>query len=146
MRYLSAMVLMVLSSASLDVLSVTLISAKEAALPPASSNKLSTRGISRGPGIKLNAPVVDPVESPFDFKLTFEPRGGAGIDIDSVKVTYLKFPYVDLTSRIRSAISTSGIDLPKADVPPGNHSIRVTVKDTEGRESQSEFSLVVVKP
>jgi hypothetical protein len=146
MRCLSAIFLMVLSSVSSNALSVTLISAKEAALPPASLNKLSIRGISRGPAIRLAAPVVDPVESPFDFRLTFEARGGVGVDVDSVKVTYLKFPYVDLTSRIRSAISASGIDLPKADVPPGNHSIRVTVKDAEGRESQSEFSLVVVKP
>jgi hypothetical protein len=146
MRSLGAIFLIVLSSISFNALSITLISAKEAALPPASSNKFSTRGISRGPAIKLNAPVVDPVESPFDFKLTFEPRGGVRIDPDSVKVTYLKFPYVDLTARIKSAISASGIDLPKADVPPGNHSIRVTVKDIEGRESQSEFNLVVVKP
>ena len=146
MKFLGAILCIALSVLSFNALSITLISAKEAALPPASSNKLSTRGISRGPAIKLNAPVIDPVESPFDFKVTFEPRGGVGIDADSVKVVYLKFPYIDLTSRIKSAITASGIDLPKAEVPPGNHSIRVTVKDTEGRESQSEFSLVVVKP
>lgn len=146
MKLIGAILFLALACVSVKSMAITLISAKEAALPPATSNKLSTRGISRGPTIKLNAPVIDPVQTPFDFRLTFEPRGGVGIDVDSVKVTYLKFPYVDLTSRMRSAISASGIDLPKADVPPGNHSIRVTVKDTEGRESQSEFSLVVVKP
>lgn len=146
MRLVKTLIFLSFLFTAIKVNAITLITNKEAALPPATSNKLSTRGISRGPGIKLNAPVADPVESPFDFKLTFEPRGGVVIDPDSVKVTYLKFPYVDLTSRIKSAITASGIYLPKADVPPGNHSIRVTVKDIEGRETQSEFSLVVVKP
>jgi hypothetical protein len=146
MKLIGAILFLALSCVSVKSMAITLISAKEAALPSASSNKLSTRGISRGPSIKLNAPVIDPVQTPFDFKLTFEPRGGSGVDPDSVKVTYLKFPYVDLTSRIKSAISASGIDLPKVEVPPGSHSIRVTVKDTEGRESQSEINLVVVKP
>ena len=121
-----------------------LISAKEAALPNA-KNVLATRGISRGPIIKLNAPASETVESPFDFRLTFEPRGDAKIDPDSVKVIYLKFPFVDLTPRVKSAISTSGIDFPKAEVPPGNHSIRVTVKDTEGRETNAVFNIEVVK-
>ena len=121
-----------------------LISAKEAALPNA-KNVLATRGISRGPIIKLNAPASETVESPFDFRMTFEPRGDAKIDPDSVKVIYLKFPFVDLTPRVKSAISTSGIDFPKAEVPPGNHSIRVTVKDTEGRETNAVFNIEVVK-
>ena len=121
-----------------------LISAKEAALPNAKGT-LATRGISRGPAIKLNAPASETVESPFDFRLTFEPRGDAKIDTDSVKVIYLKFPFVDLTPRVKSAISSSGIDFPKAEVPPGNHSIRVTVKDTEGRETNAIFNIEVVK-
>jgi hypothetical protein len=146
MKLIGAILFLALSFVSVQSMAITLISAKEAALPPASSNKLSTRGISRGPSIKLNAPVIDSVQTPFDFKLTFEPRGGASVDPASVKVTYLKFPYVDLTSRIKPAISASGIDLPKVEVPPGSHSIRVTVKDTEGHESQSEINLVVVKP
>mgnify|MGYP006292343305 FL=1 len=121
-----------------------LISPKEAALPNA-KGALSTRGISRGPTIKLNAPTSESVESPFDFRMTFEPRGDAKIDPDSVKVIYLKFPYVDLTPRVKAAISSSGIDFPKAEVPPGHHSIRVTVKDTEGRETNSVFNIEVVK-
>ena len=121
-----------------------LISAKEAALPNAKGT-LATRGISRGPAIKLNAPASETVESPFDFRLTFEPRGDAKIDPDSVKVIYLKFPFVDLTPRVKSAISSSGIDFPKAEAPPGNHSIRVTVKDTEGRETNAIFNIEVVK-
>ena len=123
----------------------SLISAKEAALPPAAGT-LATRGISRGPAIKLTSPEADtPVMAPFDFKVTFEPRGDAKIDPGSVKVVYMKSPFVDLTPRLKSAISANGIDFAKADVPPGTHTIRVTVKDTEGRETNSVLNLVVNK-
>ena len=118
------------ASAQLGV-AASLISAKEAALPPAAGT-LATRGISRGPAIKLASPEADtPVMAPFDFKVTFEPRGDAKIDPGSVKVIYMKLPFVDLTPRLKGAISANGIDFAKADVPPGTHTIRVTVKDTE---------------
>ena len=122
-----------------------LISAKEAALPPA-AGALATRGISRGPGVKLASPEADtPVAAPFDFKVNFEPRGDAKIDPSSVKVVYMKSPFVDLTPRLKGAITANGIDFAKADVPPGTHTIRVTVKDTEGRETNSVMNLVVNK-
>lgn len=123
----------------------SLISAKEAALPPA-SGALATRGISRGPAIKLASPEADtPVTAPFDFKVSFEPRGDAKIDPGSVKVVYMKSPFVDLTPRLKNAISANGIDFAKADVPPGTHTIRVSVKDTDGRETNSVLNLVVNK-
>jgi hypothetical protein len=120
-----------------------LIDAKEASLPPASGT-LTTRGISRGPAVKMTSPEADnPVMAPFDFKVAFEPRGGAKIDPDSVKVVYLKSPFVDLTARLKGAITANGIDFSKAQVPPGTHLIRVTIKDSEGRETNSVLTLVV---
>lgn len=125
--------------------SAPLINAKEAALPPA-SGALATRGISRGPSIKLVSPEADtPVSSPIDFKVNFEARGEGKIDPSSVRVVYMKSPFVDLTPRLKNAIGPSGIDFAKADVPPGSHTIRVTVKDVEGRETNSVFTLVVSK-
>jgi hypothetical protein len=120
-----------------------LISNKEAALPPAGSQ---TRGISRGPTIKVNSPIPDvATPSPFDFRIVFVPRGDTKIDVDSVKVVYMKSPFVNLTPRLREAISDKGIDLSKAEVPPGNHTIRVSVSDNEGRETNSVFTVVVSK-
>jgi hypothetical protein len=127
------------------VIAAPLISTKEAALPPAAGT-LATRGISRGPAIKLTSPEADtPVAAPFDFKVNFEPRGDAKIDPSSVKVVYMKSPFVDLTPRLKNAISANGIDFAKAEVPPGTHTIRVTVKDSEGRETNSVLNLVVNK-
>ena len=122
-----------------------LISQKEAALPAAES-VLPTRGISRGPSIKMANPGNDiSVSSPFDFRVTFEPRGDSKVEVDSIKVVYMKSPFVDLTPRLKSAISANGIDFAKADVPPGTHTIRVSVKDTDGRETNSVLTLVVNK-
>ena len=135
----------VLFLSSATIFAAPLISAKEAALP-AASGTLATRGISRGPAVKLNSPEADtPVMSPFDFKVAFEARGDAKIDPTSVKVIYMKSPFIDLTPRLKSAISTNGIDFSKADVPPGTHAIRVSVKDTDGRDTNSVLTLVVNK-
>jgi len=134
-----------LFAASQLVIAAPLISAKEAALPPAAGT-LATRGISRGPAVKLESPEADtPVAAPFEFKVNFEARGDAKIDPSSVKVVYMKSPFVDLTPRLKSAISANGIDFAKADVPPGTHTLRFTVKDTEGRETNSVVNLVVNK-
>ena len=62
-----------------------LITMKESQLPPAKGD-LKTRGISRGPGIKVISPDVNitevkaEVKTPFDLKIAFEPRGGVKID------------------------------------------------------------------
>jgi len=121
-----------------------LITSQEAALPVAT--KVVTRGISRGPSIKFITPATDStVSSPFDLRISFEPRGGSKVDVNSVKVTYLKFPYVDLTPRLKSAISANGINFQTAEVPAGEHSIKFTVQDTDGRETNAVFNLIVAK-
>jgi hypothetical protein len=65
--------------------------------------------------------------------------------VNSVKVTYLKFPYVDLTPRLKTAITASGINFQNAEVPGGEHIVKISVQDTEGRETNSEFNLIVAK-
>jgi len=145
MKLINFLMAVALAGLSCSANAAPLISPKEAALPN-SSGTLSTRGISRGPAVKFNSPESDtPVVAPFDFKVAFEARGEAKIDPNSVKVVYMKSPFVDLTPRLKSAISINGIDFAKAEVPPGTHTIRVTVKDTEGRETNSVLNLVVSK-
>ena len=145
MKLIKIFLIASLMSTANFVAAAPLINAKEAALP-AASGALATRGISRGPSVKLISPEADtPVNSPIDFKVNFEARGEGKIDPSSVKVVYMKSPFVDLTPRLKNAISASGIDFSKADVPPGSHTIRVTAKDTDGRETNSVFTLVVIK-
>lgn len=129
----------------LTLCAAPLVTASEAALP-AASGTIATRGISRGPAVKLNSPEADtPIQSPFDLKFSFEARGESKIDPSSVKVVYLKTPIVDLTPRLKNAITPTGIDFQKADMPAGTHVLKITVKDTEGRETNTIINLVVNK-
>lgn len=120
-----------------------LITEAEAALP-ALAGSSATRGISRGPTVKLESPGSDsPTAAPFKLKVKFEPRGDAKIEPASIKVLYLKSPIVDLTPRLKHTISSNGIELSNAITPPGIHPIRVVVKDSEGRETNLIFNMVV---
>ena len=128
------------------VYSAELISLKEAKLPQANGS-LKTRGITRGPAIKVSSPDLSAAEikSPFDLKVLFESRGGNKVDPNAVKVSYLKSTEVDLTPRLQGAITAGGIDFSKAEVPPGEHSIKITVKDLDGRESSTVINLNIAK-
>ena len=59
-------------------------------------------------------------------------------------MTYLRNPNVDLTERVRSFASMSGLDMPDAELPPGDHLIRVDIKDTDGRAGTTSFLLKVL--
>lgn len=135
-----------LTLVSVASVAAPLITPKEAQMP-AASGELKTRGIARGPGIKVISPdVTGPqIKGPFDLKVVFESRGGNKIDASAVKVTYLKATAVDLTPRLKGAITESGIDFAKAEVPPGEHAVKITVKDVDGRESNTVMNLVVGK-
>jgi hypothetical protein len=61
----------------------------------------------------------------------------------SIKITYLKNPVVDLTERVKPFIGTGGLDVPAAEVPPGNHPIRVEVRDSDGRSGSASFILKI---
>ena len=100
----------------------------------------TTRAITRGPGIRLLS-AHEVRASGFPFKLTFEPRGGAHIQPESVRVEYLKQPVIDLTPRLAGARKGNAIELGSAEVPPGTHPLRVSVRDSEGREAQTVIQL-----
>lgn len=120
-----------------------LITEEEAKLPPPKGAVVADRrGITRGPKIEV---IVDgeQVHSPVHLQLRFESFGGAKIDPDSIKVTYLKTPNVDLTERVKAFVRVNGIDMPDAELPPGNHMIRVDIKDSEGRMGSMSFVLKI---
>jgi hypothetical protein len=124
----------------------TLITQQEAKLSPA-TNTNRTRGISRGPAVIILSPNTSNghLKSPFDLKVQFESRGGNKIDLSQIKVTYLKSPEIDLTDRLKNAITEKGIDFSQADVPLGEHAIKILVKDKDGRESAAVLNFTVAK-
>jgi hypothetical protein len=125
-----------------------LVTSEEAALPTRSVPMLELRGSpTRRPIIVVvsPAPGAGLVHSPLDLRLEFRAYGGSQIDPDSVVVTYLKDPAIDITQRITRFISTSGILITQADVPPGRHEFWVQVRDKDGRLGGGEVSFQVTK-
>jgi hypothetical protein len=120
-----------------------LITEAEARLPPPrGAIAADRRGITRGPKIELIAG-TEPVRSPMHLQLKFESYGGAKIDPDSVKVTYMRTPNVDLTGRVKPFVQSAGIDIPDVELPLGDHMVRVDVKDSDGRVGSTSFVLKV---
>ena len=119
-----------------------LITPEEAALPGMKGAvATSNRGITRGP--KITVTEESGAKSPIRFQVKFQPLGGSSIDPEAVKVIYLKQPNVDLTSRVKPFTQATGIDMPDAQLPPGDHLVRIDVKDSEGRVSTTSFVLKI---
>jgi hypothetical protein len=120
-----------------------LITEDEARLPPPKGAiAADRRGILRGPKVEIVSP-SGVVHSPLRLQLKFESFGGATINPDSVKVIYLRSPNVDLTPRVRPFIQAGGIDMPEAELPPGEYTVRVDVKDSDGRPGTASFTLTI---
>lgn len=124
---------------------VTLITDDEAKRPNDPQAE-ATRGITRGPSVQFEPPASGPAaHAPFDFRVHFEAHGGATVDPSHIRITYLKMPNVDLTDRLRPYITAQGIDMPAAQIPAGEHALRVEVEDSDGRSGEATFTVNVPK-
>jgi hypothetical protein len=116
-----------------------LITEEEAKLPPPKGAVVTDRrGITRGPKVRF-LDERELVHSPMHLQVMFESFGGAKIDLDSIKVTYLKTPNVDLTPRIKPFVQSAGIDMPDVGLPAGEHMVRIDIKDSDGRPGSASF-------
>jgi hypothetical protein len=133
-----------MGSARADVL----ITAEEAARPNAvGPAPLLLRSISRPPEAILSSSAKpgDALKSPLLFAVKFVAHGGAKINKSLVRIFYLKSPSVDLVPRIQAHLDDSGINMPGAEVPPGEHRIVIELTDTAGKVGQTELNLVVAR-
>ena len=130
-----------------------LITPEEAALPGASPEELGVRGgvpldIGRevediGPMIEVVRPEENkPHSPPIEVSVRFAPRQQP-IDFKSLKVTVVKFIAIDITDRVRPYLSETGIQIPDAKLPGGEHTVRVTLSDVTGAVSikQATFKI-----
>ena len=125
-----------------------LITPEEAALPAGPVPGLQLRGSpTRRPNVIIiwPPPAAGALQSPINLKLQFRAFGGAVVDPNSVVVTYLKTPAIDITQRIMPFISAEGIDISQAEVPPGKHQFWIELKDNDGRIGGTEFTFQVFK-
>lgn len=137
-----------LLAAARPAFALELITPAEAALPPAQIPTFELRGSpTRGPHVTIVSPPPGAglIHSPIELKLRYRAFGGASIDADTVVITYLKKPAIDITQRIKPFITAAGIDVKDAVVPPGLHRFWIELKDNDGRVSGTEFSFQVTK-
>jgi hypothetical protein len=122
-----------------------LITVEEAQLPPPKGAvSVDRRGVTRGPKVELLFP-ADEIQSPTKIQLKFQSFGGATIDLAAFKMIYLRTPNVDLTPRIKAYLQPTGIDMPEVVLPPGEHMLRVDIKDSDGRAGGTSFVLKVAR-
>jgi hypothetical protein len=125
-----------------------LVTPQEAALPP---DQIPLPVFQGSPTRRPTVTVVSPapnagaVHSPVELKMTFEAHGGAKINLDSVVLTYKKTPEINITSRIKTYIADGGIQVPDAEVPPGEHQFRITLRDSNGHPQAMDFTIQVAK-
>ena len=121
-----------------------LVTSDEAKLPPPKGAiAVASRGITRGPRIELAEIDKGELHSPLHLQIKFQAFGGASIDLNGLQVTYLRTPSVDLTPRVKPFAQSGGIDIPDAELPPGDHEVRIDVRDSDGRVSTASFILKV---
>lgn len=138
----AATLILVVQSTSVRA-AVVLITPEEAQLPTP-KGVFAGRAVTRGPRIDLAGPDAGDMHSPLRLQLKFKGFGGTTINLDSLRITYLKIPNVDLTSRVRPFAQPTGIEIPDAEAPPGAHLIRVEIQDSEGRHTATTFLLNIV--
>jgi hypothetical protein len=126
-----------------------LITPKEAAMPPPSTEKLrepleaGREPPDTGPLIEVLKPVQGaPLAVPLEIAVKFVPRS-AQVDLSSLRVMVMKFIDIDITDRVRPFATQTGIQIPDAKLPAGEHMVRISVADTSGGISQKQLTLTV---
>ena len=125
----------------------TLLTAEEYAerteRPPTRSIK---RLASEGPEIIVHAPEkAQSLFSPLDFDLEFRARE-AEPDFTTLKVEYdLGFFWKDVTSRMadHAEISDNRLVSRGAELPEGDHHLRLSISDTAGKTTATEFAFTI---
>jgi len=113
---------------------------------PATRQLVPSASDPEGPKIEVRVPgEVKEVTMPVKIDVAFEPRDGAKIDFKTLKITYLKMFNIDITDRMKPYLTPTGIFSDNAKLPPGDHSIEISLQDDSGRRTVERFNFKVLK-
>jgi len=130
------------------------ITPEEAAMAPAviDPHAIRERGLfssepelsENGPKIRLEKPHGDdPQPSPVEIHIQFIPRD-APVDLSTLEVTLVKIIDIDLTERVKDYATDTGLHIKDANLPSGEHTVRVTLGDTEGGLTVTQFNVKIM--
>lgn len=138
---------------------VSWITQKEAALPAMKATKESVTDPSKakgqpfqvkkqsmaGPIIIVKKPDPDKLYSDLiDILVNFDKNPiGEPVDMDSLRIIYLKMFGIDITDRIRPYIRETRIDANGIKFPGGEHEFEIRIKDNEEMESSKIIKIKV---
>ena len=138
---------------------VAWITQEEAALPAMKSSGTSTKGLPEsenqpfqvkkqtmaGPIIKIEKPDEDQFyDDLIDILISFDRNPiGEPVNMESLRIVYLKMFGIDITDRIRPYIKQTRIDANGIKFPEGEHEFEIRIKDNEQMESSEIFRIKV---
>jgi hypothetical protein len=153
MKLLATFAFFVLVAASPSyVAAIALITEEEVARAKGASQPVpqsfQARPGSGGPRIEILSPNFAVTEKPtvpkpFPLKVRFAAQDGAQVAMNSLRVTYVAFFDIDITDRLRPYINGDQIAVEEADIPVGEHSIRIDITDSRGRTTQQMLQFAV---
>ena len=112
---------------------------------PESFSVIETK-YATGPQIEVVEPPPDAeYKAPIRLIINFVPREGTQVDLKSFRLEYLKLISIDITGRVAEYLGPTGVRIERADLPPGNHKLRITIKDTKGGIGQQVYSVKIAK-
>lgn len=101
---------------------------------------------TKGPLIRVSAPSGRSLSSPVNFDIKIEPNGGVPVNMSTIRIEYKIGPaWVNVTRTILKYASITGSRLHAkgAELPPGNHLLRVSVADDKSRKTQATVKFSV---
>jgi hypothetical protein len=128
-----------------------LITPEEAARAGAGAAVETAEPMSAPPGYGPLIVIEDPrllerLRSPVNILVSFRPgESGLPPDMKSFSATLRGFINIDITARLREYLRETTLAVDRADLPAGNHRIRMVVADTGGNLTARDLVLVVVE-
>ena len=122
-----------------------LITPEEAATADEAEPLIRSRGLGpklpdAGPMIELLKPIEhETISVPTEVVGRFTPRS-APVDLSTLKVSVVKLVRIDITDRLTAYVSPTGIKIPDANLPSGEHKVRITLGDAEGGVTSKEVT------
>ena len=96
-----------------------------------------------GPIVELIKPNTDnSLESPVEVLIKFTQRL-AKVDLNSLRVEVEKFFNIDITDRIKPYATETGIHIPDAPFPSGDHTIIFYIEDEKGNPTEVSITISV---
>jgi hypothetical protein len=126
-----------------------LITPEEAKMQVRNGNYAIPVTATEGPGpviVLKNPKMLQRLTSPIDIFIAFEPgMSGKPADMKSLKVTLIGFININITDRLIEYINGTSLDVEEANLPSGEHRLRMRIEDVDGNPNERDVVVTVMQ-